>query len=81
MLGKWHLNIFSTFTFQFFMIMGEAEEKITPNVGLGDFFQLWTHGSLDVIYTISDQIAIANNDGLRIDCWCCLEATQKIENF
>ncbi len=63
------------------MIMGEAEEKITPNVGPWDFFQLWTHRSLDVIYTILDQIAIANNDVLRINCWCCLKATQKIEDF
>jgi hypothetical protein len=56
-------------------------KQLTPSVGLGEFFQLWTHGSLDVIYTISNQNAIANNDALRIDCLCCLEATQKIEDF
>jgi hypothetical protein len=48
---------------------------------MGDFFQLWTDGSLDVIYIISDQIAITNSDALRIDCFCCLKATQKIEDF
>jgi hypothetical protein len=48
---------------------------------MGEFFQLWTHGSLDVIYTISDQIAIADSDALRIDCLCRLEATQKIKDF
>jgi hypothetical protein len=35
MLRKWHLNIVSTFTSQFFMNMGEAEEIINTKCGPG----------------------------------------------
>jgi hypothetical protein len=67
------------FHFYLSIFHGYGGKQLTPNVGMGEFFQLWTHGSLEVIYTISDQIA--NRDALRIDCLCCLEATQKIEDF
>jgi hypothetical protein len=80
-LGKWHLNIVSTFTSQFLMLMGEAEETINTKCGPGGLLSTLDPWKLDVIYTISDQIAIANSDALRIDCLCCLEATQKIEDF